>query len=147
MDDDNVAPLPKAKRMTMADKKAAYSMLVALSIDGAPQNGAFSAVAAYFSVHRSTCTRLWKETQKKLTDLPPKQDDPPPDNILLDRHIPPAVFETKMADRKKGKHKYDRAEIQAKVAAIPFSKRRRTRMLAAQLEMSQSSLMNILKEK
>jgi len=93
--------------------------------------------------------RLWKQIQGELDKIPSNQDedDPPPDNILLDRHTPSVVFETKMADRRKGKHKCDRTELQAKAAATPFSKRRRTRMLAAQLEMSQSSLMHILKEK
>jgi len=133
----------------MADKKAACSMKVALTGQGTPPNGVFSAVATCFSVHRSDCMRLWKQIQGELDKIPSNQDedDPPPNNILLDRHMPAAVFETKTADRRKGKCKCDRAELQAKVAAIPFSKRRRTRMLAAQLEMSQSSLMHILKEK
>jgi len=52
-----------------------------------------------------------------------------------------------MSTRRKGKFKHDRDDVKAKVAAIPFSKRRRTRMLTAQLEMPQSSLMHTLKEK
>jgi len=150
MDNDNDVAPPKGKRMTMVDKKAAYSMMVALTGQGTPPNGVFSAVAAYFSVHRSTCMRLWKQIQKELPNLPTNNDnddDPPPDNVLLDRHIPPAVFDTRMSERRKGKCKHNREELQAKVALIPFSKRRRTRMLAAQLEIPQSSLMCILKEK
>jgi len=148
--DNDVAPV-KSKRMTAADKKAAYSMLVALSDDGKPPRAAFSAVAAYFSVHRTTTARLWKQINSKITDLPSNEDDDDGsvngNNILLDKHIPAAAFDTNMSSRRKGKFKHDRDEIKAKVAAIPFSKRRRTRMLAAQLEIPQSSLMYILKEK
>jgi len=148
--DNDVAPA-KSKRMTAADKKAAYSMLVALSDDGKPPRAAFSAVAAYFSVHRTTTARLWKQINSKITDLPSNEDDDDGsvngNNILLDKHIPAAAFDTNMSSRRKGKFKHDRDEIKAKVAAIPFSKRRRTRMLAAQLEIPQSSLMYILKEK
>ena len=150
MNNDNDTSPVKKKRMTMADKKVAYSMMAALTGQGTPPNSVFLAVVVCFSVHRCACMRLWKETKPKLPNLPTNnqdEDDPPPDNILLDRHTPSAVFKTKTADRRKGKCKCDRAELQAKVAAIPFSKRRRTRMLAAQLEMSQSSLMHILKEK
>ena len=137
--------------MTAADKKAAYSMLVALSIDQQPPRAAFSAVAACFDVHRTTTARLWKQIQSKIPNLPTNQDDDDGsyngDNILLDKHIPSAAFDTNMSARRKGKFKHDRDDVQAKVAAIPFSKRRRTRMLAAQLETPQSSLMYILKEK
>jgi len=147
MNNDNDIPPVKKKRMTAADKKAAYSMLVALSIDQRPPRAAFSAVAAYFDVHRTTTARLWKQIQSKIPNLPSNQDDDDGsdngDNILLDKHIPPAAFDTNMSTRRKGKFKHDMDDIKAKVAAIPFSKRRRTRMFAAQLEIPQSSLIYI----
>jgi len=151
MNNDNDAAPAKSKRMTAADKKAACSVLVALSDDGKPPRAAFSAVAAHFSVHRTTTARSWKQTNSKITDLPSNEDDDDGsdngNNILLDKHIPAAAFDTNMSSRRKGKFKHDRDAIKAKVAAIPFSKRRRTRMLAAQLETPQSTLMHILKEK
>jgi len=149
--DNDVAP-PKRKTLTMADKKAAYSMIVALCIDGEPPRSAFSIVAAYFSVHRTTTARLWKQIQNKLqndaVDTPNDidNDDEEPDNILLDKNMPDAAFETKIANRRKGKVKHDRDEIKAKIKNIPYSKRRCTRMLAAQLEMPQSTWMYIQKE-
>ena len=75
MNNDNDIPPVKKKRMTAADKKAAYSMLVALSIDQQPPRAAFSAVAAYFDVHRTTTARLWKQIQSKIPNLPTNQDD------------------------------------------------------------------------
>ena len=135
MDNNNDAPPLKKKRMTMADKKAAYSMLVALTGQGTPPNGAFSAVAAYFSVHRSTCMRLWKHVNSKIPSTENDDNDEEDiNNILLDKHIPDGAFDANMSARRKGKYKHDRDELQAKVKEIPFSKRRRTRMLAAQLE-------------
>jgi len=151
MANDNVEPNVKKKRLTMADKKAIYSMLVALSGNGTPPNGAFSAVAHYFSVHRSTCMRLWKQIQADVENIPSNENDDNDedeiDRILLDKDVPDKLFETKMSNRRKGKYKHDRDALQAKVKEIPFSKRRRTRMLAAQLNIPQSSLMYILKEK
>jgi len=53
MSNGNDIPPVKKKRMTMADKKAACSMMVAFTGQGKPPNGAFSTVAVCFSVHRS----------------------------------------------------------------------------------------------
>jgi len=146
--DNDALPLKK-KRMTAANKKSAHSMMVALTGAGKRPDGDFLAIAACFSVHQSTCMRLWKQIQVELDKIPSNQDDDnddEEDNVLLDKHIPSAVFETKMSQRRKGKYKHDREAIKAKVKAIPFSKRRRTRMLAAQLEMPQSTIMRIFKQ-
>jgi len=92
--------------------------------------------------------RLWKEINSKI---PSTQNDnnyeEDIDNILLDKHISDGAFDTNMSARRKGKHKHDRNELQAKAKDMSFSKRRRTRMLAAQLETPQSTLMCVLKEK
>ena len=144
-------PPVEKKRMTAADKKAACSMLETLSINQQSPGAAFSAVTACFDVCRTTTACLWKQIQSKIPNLPTNEDDDDGsdsgDNIVLDEHIPAAAFDTNMSTRRKGKFKHDRDDVKAKVAAIPFSKRRRTRMLTAQLEMPQSSLMHTLKEK
>jgi len=75
-------------------------------------------------------------------------EDGDDDNSTISQ-IPSAVFATKIhqrRQRRKGKHKNDRKEIKAKVKAMPFSKRRCTRMLAAQLETPESAIMCIFKQ-
>jgi len=141
MSNGNDMPLVKKKRITMADKKAVCSMLAALTGQRRPPNGAFSAVVACFSVHRSTCMRLQKQINSKIPSTENDDDDEEDiNNILLDKHIPDGAFNT-------NKSKHDRDELQTKAKDMPFSNKRRTRMLAAQPETPQSTLMCVPKEK
>jgi len=89
MSNGNDMPPVKKKRMTMADKKAVCSMMAALTRQRRPPNGAFSAVAVCFSVHRSTCMRLQKQINSKIPSTENDDDDEEDINhILLDKHIP-----------------------------------------------------------
>jgi len=92
--------------------------------------------------------RLWKQIQKELENIATDNDN---DNDVINNNnnnkaLPDSLFETKIAQRRKGKFKHDRDEIKRKVKEIPFSKRRRTRQLAAQLEIPQSTIMYIFKQ-
>jgi len=127
-----------------------HSMMVALTGSGQPPRAIFSNGAACFLVHKCTTARLWKQMQAGLENVPPNQDDNDKeeiDNVLLDCHIPDALFQTKIANRRKGKFKYDRDDIKWCVKETPFFKRRRTPQLAAQLEIPQSTIMHVFKQK
>jgi len=149
MNNDSDDAPPKRKTMTAADKKSAYSMMVMLTGEGKPPRAVFSNVAACFSVHRSTCMRLWKQIQKELENVATDNDNNNDNDVINNNNnkaLPDSLFETKTAQRRKGKFKHDRDEIKRKVKEMPFSKRRRTRQLAAQLEIPQSTIMYIFKQ-
>ena len=74
-----VGPKPRVILST-SDRKSAYHMLLALSEDGKPAPGSFSTIAAYYSVDKSTISRLWRKVCQKKAEAVNNQENAPDDN-------------------------------------------------------------------
>jgi len=145
MSNDNDGPAkPKYKTLSMADKKAICYMVLSMSDDGVPARGACSVVASHFSVTSMTVARQFKKIHSgiKSSEDDNENDDPNNNN---NNKVADTLFDTKLHTRRKGKHIYDREELKNEVLAMPFSKRRRERHLAAQLGMARSTVHYLLK--
>jgi len=145
MPNDNDGPAkPKYKTLSMADKKAIYYMVLSMSDDGVPARGAYAVVASHFSVTAVTVAHHFKNIHATIQNS--NNDDANNENEAPNNNnkIADDKFETKLHWRQKGKYVYDREELKQRVLAIPFSKRRKERHLAAQLGMARSTVHYLL---
>jgi len=146
MPNDNDGPAkPKYKTLSMADKKAIYYMVLSMSDDGVPARGAYAVVASHFSVTAVTVARQFKNIHATMQNS--NNDDANNENEAPNNNnkIADDKFETKLHLCRKGKYVYDREELKQRVLAIPFSKRRKERHLAAQLGMARSTVHYLLR--
>ena len=126
----NEAPVRQRNNLQRDDRKAAYHMLLGMADEGDLERGAISTVAALFSVNRSTISRLWRQVRQRA----------------LNNHNQPAgaeeidIYATDASKRKKGKYKHDREALKEAVKALPKSKRKRYRWLAAALDLPVSTV-------
>ena len=142
--DNDVAPKTKYKTLSTADRKAIYYMVLSMSEDGVPARGAYAVVASHFSVDPCTVARHFKKLHANIqADNETAADADNDENN--NKKVPDAVFEPKLSQRRKGKYIYDREVLKERVLAIPFSKRRKQRHLAAQLNMPRSTIHYLLK--
>ena len=125
----NVAVVTLRTNLPTEDRKAAYHMLLGMSSEGVLDRGAISTVAQLFSVHRSTISRLWTTVRRKALSNHNKPEDEKEN-----------IYATDASKRKKGKYKHDRDELKAAVKALPRSKRKKYRWLAAALDIPLSTV-------
>ena len=122
--------------LSTADRKAAYHMLLGMADGEELQRGAISTVADLFSVHRSTVSRLWQSVRLKTLN----------NHNLQPGEEPEDVYASDASKRRKGKHKHDRDELKAAVKALPKSRRKRYRWLAAALGVPLSTVYYLTKQ-
>ena len=134
---DNVPVRKPALILSTADRKAAYHMLLAMSEDGALPKGSIVAVAAVFSVDRSTISRLWKQVRQKRLIT---QDDEENDE---NDH---SIYASDAYKRRYGKYVHDREALKEAVKDVPKSRRKRYRWLAANLGILLSTLHYLTKQ-
>jgi len=138
---DTLTMTGKGKQLTAANRKAAYYMIVAMSDDDGPQRGAFNIAASFFDVLRQAVAKMWRqinENVKKLeADHGTANDE---NNVFLD-----STFESRIGDRRRGKHKHDREALKAAIKALPSNQCRKCRHLSAKVNVPISTLHEMLK--
>ena len=120
----------KRNNLPRDDRKAAYHMLLGMADGDDLERGAISTVAALFSVNRSTISRLWRQVRQRALS----NHNLPADAEPID------IYATDAAKRKKGKYKHDREALKEAVKALPSSRRKRYRWLAAALDLPVSTV-------
>ena len=118
-----VIPLKKPPNiLSTVDRKAAYHMLLGMSRDGVLERGSVTIVASVFSVDKSTISRLWRQVRLKSLNNHNDDDDDSENG---------EIYASDAYKRRKGKYLHDRDELKAAVMALPKSRRKRYRWLAA----------------
>jgi hypothetical protein len=123
------------KRVVLSteDRKAAYHMLLGMSKDGQVDRGRMSVVASVFNVNCATISRLWSRVNLKKEAALDNQND----NML---------YANNLTNCRKGKYKHDREAIKEAVLALPYSKRRKYRHLATNINLSLSTVYYLMKD-
>ena len=124
--------------LSTADRKAAYHMLLGMADGETLARGAVSSVAAVFSVHKSTISRLWRTVRRKSLNnenLAPGEEAEAED-----------IYASDAPKRRKGKYLHDRDELKAAAMALPKSRRKRYRWLAAALDIPLSTVYYLTKQ-
>jgi len=95
--------------------------------------------------------RLWKDMRSRIENSDnedPIDDDTDQQQCLMDKSkgLPEETFESGAATRRKDKFIHDREELGAAVMAVPSNKRRKTRHLAAVLDLPRLTVHCLLKQ-
>jgi hypothetical protein len=127
----------------MADRQAIFFACRSSMQDGRLKKGIQSILAKNLGFDRKTISRQWTQMKRALLPLLSNQPIETHDAIIqANSHI---LFRTGHSDRRKGKVKYDREEMLATIAAIPFKQRRSVRKLAAKMGIPRSTIQAFIK--
>jgi hypothetical protein len=142
--EDAVEDMPGRKNTTAADRAIIFYACKTSMENGHLKNGIFKELASQLGFKPKAISRQWHGMQAKLAPLLDNQDENKHNGIILqNRHF---LFETDQSKRRKAKYKYDRAELDANIRAIPLKQRQSLRSLAGQVGVPMSTVHYFLKD-
>jgi len=125
------------------DRKGLCVVVRGMADEGMPSRGSFPVAASLCDVSRQAARRIFKEIQSTVKDHDNEHGTDYSNNPAM---APDQLFDNKVANRRGGKCKHDRAAVKAATKALPIAERRRCRHLAAKINTPTTTLFRMLKQ-
>ena len=129
--------------LKLIDRKGLYVMVHGMVQDDGPVRGSFSVTGSLCNVSRQSAARIFKQIHSTIQNHDNEHGTNYIDNPAM---APDALFDNKVANRRKGKYKHDRRVIRDATKAIPLAQRRKYRHLAAKVNVPLTALFRMLKQ-
>jgi hypothetical protein len=112
-------------------------------VNGRPKQGIFKELASQLQFKPRIIAKHWKTMAKKLATLLSNHPGEEEHAVIARNHH--ILFKPGHSDRRSGKHKYNREELTATVAAVPLKQRMNYRHLATKIGVPRTTVYYFLK--